>query len=603
MKILYEIRSLNPYFTRREKLNLVILLILMILGALIDVFGIGAIPVFVAIMAVPDEIMKYDLLARIFEYYNLTPGSELVTIGALILLVIYILKNIFLVSLYNFQFRIVEHHRVNIGTRLFRAYMRAPYLFITDHNSAELLRNVNTETQLLIQGVIIPLLNVTMGILMSVFTFSLLLIATPTIAIVGVLILGLGSAMFLLLVRKKLQTYGAIAKEERKQVVKAINQGLGVIAEARIYGRENYFENILSKSLHTFAKVTRKQQVINRASPHILETIAVTGLLTVIVGLIFIGNDLNSLLPILALFGAATIRLKSTIANIVSGVGQIQYYLPCIKSIVNDLKYLEPQVSQEIGNAHQIPAPELSFKHTIELKNISFTYNLDGIGKTLDNISIEIQKGMSVGFVGATGSGKSTLINIILTLIEAQEGQVLIDGKDIAKNKRAWLNNIGYIPQEIYLVDDTILRNIAFGWADSEIDMKRVWRAIKAAQLDSFISSLPNKDQTIVGERGIKLSGGQKQRIGIARALYNEPEVIIMDEATSALDNKTENQVMNSLNELQQGRTFIIIAHRLSTVQQCDVLYFLEDGRIKARGSFNELLEKFETFKTLVELS
>lgn len=599
-KIWQELNRLRPYFNRQDKVGYVILLGLMIFGAILDVFGIGAIPAFIAIAAVPDEVMKYDTMVKIFDFLGLSPGPKLVTYGAIFLFIIYVLKNAFLFFVYQYQFKLVEHQRVKLAERLFRAYMYAPYIHIINRNTAELLRNVNSETSLVIQGVIIPCLNTLMGILMTLFTVGLLILAAPMIALVGVAILGIGSALFLQLVRKKLQQYGEIAKEERKEVVKSVNQGLGALAEARIFGRETYFEKILKTSLANFARVTRLQQVINRASPHIMETIAIAGILLVIVGLVLAGNEVAALLPTLALFGAATVRLKSTIGTVIAGISQIQYNLPTIDSIVADLELLEPMATQRLHQ--QKTQQSLGFKKNIDFLNVSFSYPNTNV-PALKDISLTIPKGKSIGLVGATGSGKSTLINVILGLLEPNEGQVLVDGKDVFQLRQAWLNHIGFIPQTIYLTDDTIARNIAFGLPDDKIDYDQVWSAVRAAQLEDYIEELPLGIQTIVGERGVRMSGGQRQRVGIARALYNNPDVIIMDEATSSLDNKTESLVMNALEILKKGRTFIMIAHRLSTVQQCDRLYFLEHGEVVASGTYEELKDEHIAFRVLADLS
>ncbi len=594
-----ELLRLRPYFSRKDKMGYLTLLFLMLLGALLDVIGIGAVPAFVAVLAVPEAVMQYEWIADWFEYWGLRPGPRLVTYGAITLLLIYILKNAFLFQVYQYQYKLVEQQRVQLADRLFRAYMYAPYQFILNRNTAELLRNTNAETNLIVQGVIIPLLTTIMGVLMTLFTMVLLIVATPVIALLGVVLLGGGSALFLRVVRKKLDQYGKIAKKERREVVQAVNQGLGALAEARILGREEHFRARLKVSLSNFARVTRLQQVINQSSPYIMETIAVGGLLLAVVGLILTGQEIAGILPVLALFGAATVRLKATLGKVVGGISQMQFSVPAISSVVDDLEALEPasRKRQSRKNHHE-PLP---FLQSIQIQGVSYTYqNADT--PALRDISITIPKGTSVGLVGATGSGKSTLVSIILGLLEPDSGQVLVDGQDISLNLRGWLNRVGYIPQFIYLTDDTIARNIALGVADADMDYDRVWSALRAAQLTEYVHGLSEGIHTIVGERGVRMSGGQRQRVGIARALYHNPDVIIMDEATSALDNQTESLVMEALDNLKAGRTFIMIAHRLSTVQQCDQLYFLEQGEVMASGTYEELTKQNEAFRLLATL-
>ncbi|HMP14580.1 MAG TPA: ABC transporter ATP-binding protein, partial [Saprospiraceae bacterium] len=476
------------------------------------------------------------------------------------------------------------------------AYMYAPYTFILNRNSAELMRNVQIETKEIIQGIIIPGLGAFMGAIMTLFTAILLIVVTPWVALVGVVIIGGGSALFFRVVKNRLKRYGLTAKEERKETLKAINHGLGGLVDARMLRREPFFISYLTKSVASFARVNRLRQVIAKASPYILETISVAGLLLIVMALLFTGRDAASLIPTLALFGVATMRLRQTVSQIVSGITQIQYSLPAIGNVLDDLQELEHTQKKDLKKKK----PAISFQDSIRMEGISFTYpNADS--PALQDIDLTIRRGESVAFVGATGSGKSTIVNIILGLLEPTHGKITVDGVDIRDNPTNWRSHIGYIPQSIFLTDDTIARNIAFGLTDAEMNTEQLWTAIRAAQLEDFILSLPQREQTIVGERGVRLSGGQRQRIGLARALYHNPDILIMDEATSALDNQTESLVMEALENLRAERTFIMIAHRLSTVEQCDRLYYLQDGSIAGIGTFSELALDNQYFREMVE--
>ena len=598
---LHQLNRLRPLFSRRDKLLYLSLLGLMAIGALLEVLGIGVLPAFVAVLAIPEKVAKYPPVDRLIDHLGISLGPQLLMLGSVALLIVFILKNAYMVFLYYIQFRVVEYHRARLASRLFKAYIYAPYLFHLKRNSAELLRNVNSETMEIIQGVITPFLSMILGVFFTALTMVLLLAVTPGIAVVGLLFLAIGSFCFFSVVKKKLTYYGKTAIEERKEVIRTVNQGFGAIVDARLFGRESTLLKAFDRSVSNFARVVRLRQVIQNSSSNILEVIAVFGMLIVLVFLLHTGIVLDVLIPTLTLYAAATLRLKQSIGQIVGALSSIRFSTPSIMNVVDDLEQLGALYRRRKKVTETNTS--LTFTNTIELRDVSFTYP-DQDHAVLKDISLSIQRGESIAFVGSTGCGKSTLINLILGFIPPKSGEILVDGSDIQQNLTAWYRLIGYVPQNIFLLDDTIQNNIAFGIPSHEIDKHRLWESIRMAQLESFVRESPQGLDTLVGERGVRISGGQRQRIGLARALYYNPEIIILDEATAALDNKTEFLLMQALSTLEKGngRTFIIVAHRLTTVKNCDRIYLLEGGYIRAVGNFVELANRDESFREMAAI-
>ena len=596
---LHQLNRLRPLFSRRDKLLYLGLLGLMAIGALLEVIGIGVIPAFVAVIAIPEKMAKYPPISRLIDHLGIPLGPHLLLLGSAVLLVVFLLKNAYMVFLYHIQFRVVEYHRARLASRLFKAYIYAPYLFHLKRNSAELLRNVNSETIEIIEGIITPFLGMILGALFTVFTVILLLTVTPGVALVGLLFLAIGSFCFFGVVKKRLTRYGKTAIEERKEVIRTVNQGLGAFVDARLLGQESTLLNAFDRSVSNFARVVRLRQVIQNSSSHILEIIAVFGMLIILVFLLHNGMELDALIPTLTLYAAATLRMRQSIGRIVSGLSSIRFSTPSIGNVVDDLEQLNAFNRQRAKAAEADTS--LTYTNTIELRNVSFTYP-DHEHHTLRNISLSIQRGESVAFVGSTGCGKSTLISLVLGLLPPQSGEILVDGRDIQQNLPAWHRLIGYVPQNIFLLDDTIRNNIAFGIPSHEIDDHRLRETIKMAQLESFVQESPQSLDTLVGERGVRISGGQRQRIGLARALYRDPEIIILDEATSALDNKTEILLMQALRTLEKRHTFIIVTHRLAIVENCDRIYLLEEGLIRSVGKFVELASQDESFRKMAAI-
>jgi len=405
------------------------------------------------------------------------------------------------------------------------------------------------------------------------------------------------SAIYAAFFRNRLSQYGKQQQDARRRMVQDVNQGIGGFRDARILGREEYFVNALKSSASTFARAGHFQHVASDLPRRVMEIVAVVGMLLIALILLERSADIQSVVPRLALFAVAAVRLMPSVNRVSEAISNIRFAHHSVDVVYTDLINLERQVVPAAGTGVTLP-----LRRSIEIKGVHYRYA--GTQKdALKDVSLTIHKGSVVGLVGPSGAGKTTLANLILGLLEPTAGTISVDGVDVGTNMRSWQRNIAYVPQTIYLADDTVRRNIAFGLYDSEIDNKKLEIAIRAAHLQSVIESLPKGLETVVGERGVRLSGGQRQRIGIARAIYHDPELLVMDEATSSLDNETEQYVIEAIEFMKRTRTVIMIAHRLSTVRQCDELVFIKDGSVQARGTYQTLAAENIDFQAMVALT
>lgn len=591
------LKKIYELFPGKDRIKFAILFGMMMIASVLEVLGIGMIPVFVTAVAEPDKILQYPILGDFLHGAGITTSESLVIYGALLLIIVYFLKNSYLGLFLYIKKRYVENRGVYLQGRIFRAYMTAPFSFYINRNSAELLRNVTSEVKSIIEGTLMPLLEFVLNVTMFVFIISTLLLIEPLITVVALIVLGGGGFYFLQYTKQKTRAYGLDNREARKEKNKAVLQGLHGFKDARILNREAMFleqyqfNAVRSKTANIY------KYVVSKLPKPIIETLAVTGILCIALIMVWQGRAVVSIIPVLALFGAATVRLMPILSQVITHVTSIQYNAHSVYAIYDDLQLLENKYKgfrKEILNDQK----KVNLTVCINLKNITYRYP-NSNEQAVRNVTISIPEGNAIAFVGPSGAGKTTLVDIILGLLEPQEGTIEVDEKDIFENIHGWQKNIGYIPQSIYLLDDTIKRNIAFGIPDDEIVDKKLWKAIQAAQLEELIDRLSEGEETVVGERGVKLSGGQQQRIGIARALYNNPQVLIMDEATSSLDNLTEKFVIEAIERLRGNRTIIMIAHRLTTVKNCDNIYMMKEGRVIEEGTYDELLINSKDFRKM----
>jgi ATP-binding cassette subfamily C protein len=594
------LKKISYLLSRREKRNAAILFLLMWVGALLEVVGVGAIPAFVSVISIPERLLEIEAVRAVYDALGITSSQEMVMWAAVGLILVLIIKNIYLTFLAYIQARYNSGRRVAISNRLFRAYLRSPYAFHLQRNTAELLRNTNSESGSIMSGVVMPLMQITMEAMVLAFVFVLLVAVEPVVTLAVFGVLGTITGVFYWATRRKIEEYAKEEQRHRKLSVQAVNQGLGGFKDARILGREKFFLDTYAESAWFKAEAERFSAVIGALPRLFLETIAVAGMLGVSALLVAQERPLEAIIPTLTLLGVAIVRLMPSFQKIAMYASRLKRGEKSLDVVYEDLVELDDQ--ERAARERRRTAEPIPFEREIRLEALTYQYPGQSDHALLD-VSLTIPKHTSVGFVGPSGAGKTTVVDVILGLLEPTAGHVLVDGVSIHERLASWQRKIGYIPQSIYLTDDSVRNNVAFGMDDDEIDDEAVWRALEAAQLRDLVASLPEGLDTTVGERGVRLSGGQRQRIGIARALYHNPEVLVMDEATSALDNQTERQFVEALEQLQGSHTLIVIAHRLSTVRNCDTLFMLDEGRLVAEGSYDELMSSSAEFRRMAGAS
>jgi len=498
---------------------------------------------------------------------------------------VYVIKNVFLALSVWIQRGYLTRLTARFGSDILSSYVLQPFAFHLKKNSSTLIRNTQ-DASVLVAGGIEPLLTVTSEGLIAVSLFLVLVVVEPLGTLLVVSTLAFVTMLFQRLSSKRLSSWGTQRQFEKAKIIQTIQQSLGAVKDVQVLGRENWFIQQHEVHQHNDGRLLRKIITVQALPRLWLEVMAIGGLTGLVGVMLVTGEDSSEIVPVVGLFAATAFRVLPSINKIVGSKQQLKVSRAAIETIYADL-HLPVRMTQNEKLS------KLVFSDLVA-RDLTFSYD-DTERLVLREVCVCIKAGEAVGFVGQSGSGKSTLIDIMLGLLEPQSGSVLINGQEISQVKTAWQKSIGYIPQTIFLMDDSLRRNIAIGIADKDIDEVAILEALKSAQLEDFVAFLPEGLDTVVGERGVRLSGGQRQRIGIARALYHRPSVLVLDEATSSLDTETEHGVMQAVQALQGDKTVIIVAHRLSTVEYCDRLYRLDTGRIVDEGTFDEVMNRSQS--------
>ncbi|WP_440633353.1 ABC transporter ATP-binding protein [Candidatus Pelagibacter sp. HIMB1485] len=583
--------------TSSEIKKAILLLIMILVMALLDMLGVASILPFMAVLSSPEIIetnMIYNEMFEISKNFGVENARHFI-FGLGVLLFILLVTSISFKALTLYvQVRFVQMRQYSLSKRLVERYLNQPYSWFLNRNSAELGKTILTEVNQVIGSGVRPLLDLIAGIFVTIAIVALLVITNTKISMIIGFSLILAYAIVLMISRKYLHKFGDQRLKANELRFISVSEAFGAAKEIKIGGLEKIYLKRFSDPAHIFARAITKASIFAEFPRFVFEIIAFGGILLVTLYLMTQTGNFSDVLPILSLFVFAGYRLMPALQKIYASIATLTYIGPSLDKLYADIKTLKKTDQHQYQNT-------LSINKSITLKNIHFNYP-NTTRTALKNINISIPVKSTVALVGATGSGKTTIVDIILGLLEAQKGNLEVDSQIITKqNLRAWQQSIGYVPQNIFLADDTIAANIALGVETKDINQLALEKASKIANLHEFVvNELPNKYQTSVGERGVRLSGGQRQRIGIARALYHDPQVLILDEATSALDNQTEKAVMDAVNNIKKDITIILIAHRLNTVKNCDIIFKIDKGQLISEGTYKDLIYPVENSNTII---
>ena len=573
MKLFFRIFSI---FTPRELRHCAFLVVVMIFGAVLEAVGIGAILPLISLMGQPDFLDRHAEIAAYAAKLGVTTHTGLIMCLAGILIVLYILKNIYLAWQLRLQIDFSLSNQIHFSKELMANYLAKPYLFHLNHNTATLLRNVNSSGVVIFSNILIPTFQLLTEIVTALTIWLVLIAADPFTAIIVAGVMGGMIYALLRSFRRSMEKTGRIQNDFAARYIRYVNQGLGAIKETKIMRKEEYFLREFEQNYEQYGVANRRFLFLNQLPRMIIETLVVCALLLLIIGKLAVGYAPSEIVPLLGVLALAAFRLMPSANRIVNLSNGIKFQLPLFNELYRELIAIKSRKYHHRQLKIADVPPPLSFTKEIRAEHLGFSYPAGE--EVLTDVSFSVPKGSFVGIVGPSGAGKTTFVDILLGLFLPARGKITVDGVDIRHDLRAWQANIAYVPQSIYLTDATIRENVALGESPDEIDDERVHQALAMAELDGFVRTQTQGIDTMVGERGVKLSGGQRQRIGIARALYQRPEVLVLDEATSALDNETERSITDTILKLKGQITIIAIAHRVSTLAECDFRVRFEDG-------------------------
>ena len=570
-------------FEQSDKRKIYLLTFGVFLMLILEIFSIGLIFPLLIFLTENQIFDKFPIFQNVANLFSIETKNEFVILLIILITVVYIVKLLYSYLILYYTHHFAFHLQEKLTNKFFDFYIRMPFIMHLNRNSAFLIRNLTQEMSLFTTNCITPIISViSEGILIIGIIFLLLVIELKGALLVTFL---LGSSVYVLYIisKKKTGYWADVRQKFEAERLKILQQSLGTIDELKIFGREKNIIEKFSDFTRLIAKSSKFQLILLDFPRIFLEFIAIMAFLALLIYLILLGENVEMLLPTIGIFAAAAFRILPTSNRFLTAVQRLKYARPVINILFDELKLIredfEKRKKQNFDSNRN--KEKLKIKKYISFQNISYSY--PERGKVIDNLSLTIEKGSVIGIIGASGKGKTTFLRIVTGLLDNIQGKFIIDNQVEINTKilmRKWQNSIGYVPQFVYLIDDTIKKNIVYGIDDDQIDNKKLEKAIELAQIQSFVDNLPEKENTIVGERGIKISGGQRQRIGIARAIYDQPEILIFDEATSSLDEKTEKVFFDQIYKLKKNKTILIVSHKRSMLDRCDKVLELENKKL-----------------------
>lgn len=574
-----------------RKIELLLIVFFFVVISLLDAVGIGLIGPFIGLAVKPETIERNAFIYSIYGNLGLKSINQFIALIGLLIIILFYFKSFFYYQIQSYVLRFCYTQQVLLRLRMLRTYLALPYTFYLRTNSAHVIQTIGTESANFTYSIAVPLLNS----IANAFVLIVILILMAktdllaTVSIFGLLLIAVVPFHYF---RHIVARWGKEGLEANTETIRVINHAIGGLKTTKLIGCEPFFENQLLAQANKYARAASLFHSFQQLPRIVIEALLITFVVGFVSLSLVIVERSDSLVSVLGIFAIASVRIIPSASQLLTCMGVLRNNKPTLDRIYLDLKELEtPESQQYLGMSKKTNADKHTqiFADQIVIDKLNYSYPQSSTNSLID-VSLTIKKGESIALIGKSGAGKTTLVDIFLGLLIPQSGDIQVDGVSVYSDLRAWQNLIGYIPQSIFLMDDTIERNIAFGIPDENIDKQKLDNAIKSAQLAELIEQLPEGVQTFVGENGVRLSGGQRQRIGIARALYHESEILVLDEATSALDNETESLISEALKELGRTKTMIVIAHRLTTVEHCDRIYEMSNGKIVRCGSYQEIV-------------